>query len=234
MLDYAAQVLIIVFITFFATVFQYWLLNTYKSVLIAQKLPLRLAYYSLVWTVGVLTAFMLWSKYGGKKQSGIITSTSWFNIGYKMGLTFLSVPIDAWWKYLIVVNYQVTRNIIGSLLQNIFRPFMLAEVQSKMNNKTIDRSQTVWILLAQSSVTIFGFVSSITDLFLFLSQIDLSIVSLVITLISDAASTNAVLQAGAQSESYTQQEIEDKVITRDTEGLLTRRQSIASSAELKL
>lgn len=219
------EALLIVTISVSWTTFLFWTINRQKKKLIAQKLPLRLAYYSLIWAIAVIVSILTWSRLKGNENSESLGSKSWFNVGYKTGLSFFTISIDTWYKYAVIVNYQITRSIIGSLLSNVFRPFMTSEVQSKMHNKSIDRSQTIYILLAQASVTIFGFTSTITDLFLYLSQVDISIISLVITLISDAASTSAVLQAGA-SKCKNAKEILETIETRETEPLALRKQRI--------
>jgi hypothetical protein len=208
----AAQICAVVFGTLAWVIILYGGVIRFKSRLISPKMPLRLAYISFYWTVLVVAGFVAWNRFQQSESTNALGSKSWFNVGYKFGLTIFSIPIDTWWKYFFVVQYQITRSVMGSLLANVFRPFMLAEVQSKMHNGGIDRRETIPILFAQASVTIFGFVATITDLFLYLSQVDISVISLVITLISDATATRAVLEAGFRNDAT-------KIAQRNTEGL---------------
>ena len=171
-------------------------LRLFQKQIFAAREPLVLCYTAAVWTVAVFSVFA-WAAQQAKRRHHVVVADDggWFSAGWETGLNVLGVPIDTAFKYQMILLYQILRSIQGSLISNVFRPFLVAEVQSKANNKGVDRSKKGKIILAQSCVSMFGFMAGITDMFLFLAQIDLSATSLVIALITDAVCTNNVLAA---------------------------------------
>ena len=101
------------------------------------------------------------------------------------------IRIDTWWKFWLVLALQTTRSIQGSLLLNIFWPHLMVNVQAAdTSRKAIAYGDTVLVIVAQACWNIFGFVyTGLSDTFLMLSQIDLSVVTLVVTMLADAQCT---------------------------------------------
>ena len=64
--------------------------------------------------------------------------------------------------------------------------------------KALTRSETNAVVAAQASWNIFGFVASLSDSFLMLSQIDLSIITLVVTMLADSQSTYFIGEVDAK------------------------------------
>lgn len=190
------EVSAVVVVTLTFVVVAFACLRLFQRQIFAAREPLVLCYTAALWTVAVFSVFA-WAAQRAKREDRVYEGADegWFTAGWETGLSVLGVPIDTAFKYQLILLYQILRGIQGSLINNVFRPFLVAEVQSKANNKGVDRSKKGKIILAQSCVTMFGFMAGITDMFLFLAQIDLSVTSLAIALITDAVCTNNVLAA---------------------------------------
>ena len=195
MISYSVQAFLVFVCVFVWTVIVTSCFWAWRRRLITQHVPLFLPLVSFLFTAATIGLVLAWRYSVPHAESLSLTSNSWFAAGWNNGLSFFGIHINTWWGYAIIVNYQVTRTIIGSMLSNVFRPFITSQVQNRLLNKTIDDRLTSSILFAQGAVTVFGFVTTLTDLFLYLSQVDLALISLFVTLISDAASTYGVLQA---------------------------------------
>jgi hypothetical protein len=231
-LNYAAEVILVfVIVAIFAITcagsvygLRDYLIGRGKS-----GVPLFLPWVAAVWTGIVVIGTFVWRSFSAKSNSLSISSTNWFTAGWQHGLEFFGIPIDRWWKYSIILCYQTGRSILGSLLSNVFKPFLLSEVQNQLLNSNIDASLTTRILLAQGFVTLFGYVSSLTDLFLFLAQLDMSVITVALTLTTDATSTYLILDR-AQKPNTTKEkkralkELGKTLVERekDTESLVTR------------
>ena len=174
----------------------------YKNKLVNEKNPVTLPFLSFIWSLGVIVGVAVWSATAGSEYSNTI-GKNYFKFGWT-SMFFFNIRINTWWRYTIILNYQISRAILGSLLSNLFKPYLVSTVQNRILNKTINTDLSLKIVLAQASCTIFGYVSTLTDLFLFLSQIDISIISLVITLIVDALSTYSIMQHGSSIQSSEQ------------------------------
>lgn len=152
--------------------------------------PLFLPFASVVWTACVV-AVIVTAATTVKDPHPPFGAASWFVGGWKTGLSIFGVPIDTWWKYTLVLNYQITRSVLGSLLGNIFYPFLTVEVRAPA---AAPQSRAVpAILLAQTSSTLFFFFASVTDTFLFLSQCDISFIALGVGMTCDAFITHALM-----------------------------------------
>lgn len=141
-----------------------------------------------------------------KTSGGVLTTRTWFGAGWKNGLSILSVKIDTWWKYALIVSYQIVRSFVGSILVNVFRSFLLVVVQGgaitssskKDDEKNIEKKtaeqvellKKKLIICAQVAFNVFVYVSSIIDSMLVLSSIDMTFVTLVSTITADAITTN--------------------------------------------
>lgn len=170
-------------------------IRRYASSLAHEKVPMTLPRVSLVWFLASMVAFMVWNARSDPRPANV-TARSWFSGGWADNFYLFNIRIDTWWKYTVIVIYQMTRSVIGSLLSNIFKPFMVTEVQSKLLNNQTDIKCRNDILFSQFAVTLFTYFSNITDLFLYLAQIDVSLVSLGVTLLSDGGSTFLMLEYG--------------------------------------
>ena len=135
----------------------------------------------------------------GTPSPPAFTTTTWFSAGWRAGLSVFGIKVNSWWRYCIVLAFQISRSILGSLLTNIFRPHLTVKVQTiGTGRKALTRSETNAVVAAQASWNIFGFVASLSDSFLMLSQIDLSIITLVVTMLADSQSTYFIGEVDAK------------------------------------
>ena len=211
------------------TILNTWAIYFFKKRIIDENNPLTLPFVSFIWSVAVIVAVSIWSSVSGSEYNSTGLGKKYFQFGWQ-SFYFFNIPIDSWLKYSVIVSYQVTRAILGSLLSNLFKPYLVSTVQNRILNKTIDSNLSLKIVLAQASVTVFGYTSTLTDLFLFLSQIDLSIISLFITLIVDAGSTYSIMQnsRGQSSEQIVKNILE--LESSDTDSLLLRKRGDKKSS----
>jgi hypothetical protein len=232
---YSVQVVLVVILTIAFTIFFASIAYAFRKTLVSggkTGIPLGLPYVAAVWTGLVIVFTFVARTYAAKSNQLGITSANWFTAGWKGQLTYFGIPIDTWWRYLIVVCYQVGRSILGSLISNVFKPFLLSEVQNQLLNTRIDSTKTAEIIMAQGFVTMFGYVSALTDLFLFLSQLDMSLITVAITLISDSASTYSILAIASERKNQTTKDQKEAAVkelgehlvqeTPDTKSILTR------------
>jgi hypothetical protein len=189
------QALLVVGIVVVYTVALFGVIQKFAARLAHEKVPMTLPKIGLAWFVLSLTFFMVWNWMSPAIPMDL-PKRNWFSGGWAYNFYLFSIPIDNWWRYTIIVLYQVTRSVIGSLLSNIFKPFIMTEVQSKMLNHNTDIKRRNDILGAQVAVTLFSYFATVTDIFLHLAQIDVSLISLVVTLISDGGATFVLLEYG--------------------------------------
>ena len=149
--------------------------------------PLLIPAVSVVWVIVVVIATSILSSEIEDPASGLFTTKGFYSAGWNTNLNVFRVRIDTWWRYEIVVLYQVTRAILGSLTSNFFTSFLTVEVQVRRTTRT--RRDTAKIMAAQACANIFEYFSALTDLFIAFAQVDLSIVMLVTTMVTDGLST---------------------------------------------
>jgi hypothetical protein len=189
------QTLAVVGIVVLYVIALFWVIEKNSAKLAHEKVPMTLPKVGFVWFCISLVFFILWNSMNDTVPLNV-PKRDWFSGGWAYNFYLFSIRIDTWWKYLIIVVYQVTRSVIGSMLSNIFKPFIMTEVQSKMLNVNTDISRRNDILRAQLAVTLFSYFSTITDIFLLLAQIDVSLISLVVTIITDGGATFMLLEYG--------------------------------------
>lgn len=174
-------------------------------------IPIVCLFYSMV---AVITTAIV-ATYQANPSSGLFTTTSWFSAGWHTGLSVFSIRIDTWWKYTIIMLYQIMRSFLGSLVVNYFRSFLLTEIQAKGSTNRLYSINTV--MFAQFAYNVFSFYSALTDSYLvsvaywstspsyavcayaltqspcarlqMLSQADLTCITATITIIADGQST---------------------------------------------
>ena len=117
-------------------------------------------------------------------------SKNWFSGGWNKNLVFMGVRIDSPVAYGLILNYQITRCVLGSLLANAFQPYVTA-LQSKLLNSEVRNPHR--LLAARAFTDIYGFVSGLTDLILYMSQMDIFLVSGAVTILVNYLSTLLLL-----------------------------------------
>jgi hypothetical protein len=213
--DEPIEAVLVAVLTVTYTAFIFGLLEVFRDVIITTKEPVLLPILAFVWTAVVVAVFV---KLGMDQDanSQLFGTRTWFSYGWRTGLTVFNVRVDTWWKYSLVVDYQITRALLGSLLANVFRPYLLMRVQAVTHSSTLDAAQnTTVVILSQSAVSAFAFFATVTDMFLYLSQCDISLVALLVTMVSDGLATFAVLHK--KGAAATPQDIERVLRTPHTE-----------------
>ena len=119
-------------------------------------------------------------------------SGRWFSIGWNRSLVFMGVVCDSPVAYGLIINYQITRCIIGSLLSNAFLPYVVALQGTLLFQNEKDMHK---LLFARACTDVYGFVSSLTDLILYVSQIDIFFISCIATIATNYVSTWLLLQS---------------------------------------
>lgn len=150
----------------------------------------------------LLTAYLLVKKHA---QPGVplvsAFSKTWWSFGWHTGeLVFMGVRIDSPVAYGLIVNYQITRCVLGSLLSNAFAPY-LTTLQSNLV-KGSEKGERgggragvlrllfnppfpINLLLARLLADMYSFASGLTDLILYLSAFDIFLVSGVATMVTN-------------------------------------------------
>jgi|694.fasta_scaffold05145_1 hypothetical protein len=156
-----------------------------------QNPPVALPLVILGWSVVTIPSIVLWVQY--KAVVGRVkTSSSWFVVGWTNDLNFFNIFIETWWEYTLLLMYNIGRTVLGSLVANVFRPLLVLQ-QSRLLTTEISESDAMKFVFAQAVVTVFAFFSAVTDIFLALTQIDVTAVALVVTLIIDGFATHSIL-----------------------------------------
>lgn len=156
---------------------------------------LAIAYISGVASFVVATILLIVAATNGNTRDGVLTTQTWFGAGWENGLSLLSVRIDTYYKYLLIVGYQICRSFLGSVLLNVFRSYLLVEIQGgAQTNGTSKKDSTMLVVGAQICFNFFIFVSSVIDSMLVLSSIDMTVITMVSTMVADAITTCFFMQ----------------------------------------
>jgi len=153
-----------------------------------------------VWTVIFVITISLLVTYKRDPDAAFVSafSSRWVNVGWNDGLVFMGLHISNWYAYLLVLLYQTTRCILGSLLANAFQPYINV-LQGSIGKESIKNKMP--LILARFSVDLFSFVTSLTDLILYVAQLDISLISFFVTALTNAVSTYYVLK-GSPKERF--------------------------------
>lgn len=104
-LEWAAVAFIVVSFSALLDVgFKYW---DFHRIVIGRdrKVPYRLPLFSFFWTVSTALLFYAWRKLGGAAATE--SGHHYFSAGWGPTLVLFNVRIDTWWKYSIILCYQV-------------------------------------------------------------------------------------------------------------------------------
>lgn len=157
-------------------------------------LPKAVAFWSLA-SAGALSAWHY--AQGGSTSELVRTKSSFFSVGWRSGLIVVGIPVNHWWIYLVIVLYQLTRAIFGSLVRNIHHPYY----QSHTNNpRPMDEAKKHNLLFGQALVNVFHWWSALTDVLFSASQIDLALCTLLVTIASDYAQVHLKIEQAAKGE----------------------------------
>jgi hypothetical protein len=172
--------------------FLYWLSWRCAPYLSKQNPPVALPLVVLLWTSCTFPLLVVWVRLKAH-SGGFKSNTSWFEVGWGGRLSFFNISISTWYEYELLVLYTLGRTVLGSLISNVFRPLLLLQ-QSRLLTTEVTQRDAATFVFGQTVVTVFSFFSGVTDIYLLLTQIDLSIIALVATLLIDGGATWMILE----------------------------------------
>ena len=172
----------------------WWLTLFFKDRLLKTRIVIPIVCFG--WSIVAITFTAALAATETNKPSGILTTKTWFSAGWNTGLSVFSIRINNWWRYLCVVIYQIVRSFLGSLIINIFRSYLIVKIQASSSGKKSDSPAQefddvpLWKLIgAQLAFNFFIFHASIMDSWLMLSQIDMTLITVSVTMLADSICT---------------------------------------------
>lgn len=105
---------------------------------------------------------------------------TYFRVGWSQTLILFGIRIETFWKYAVIACYQFGRGVIGSLLDTVYSP-LVAEAQSSANPLYAQDADTDVvryrrdILAGQTLAKILSWWSSVTDIMMAMTQLDLAL-----------------------------------------------------------
>lgn len=156
--------------------------------------PVYLPWFAALWAVSTASTLAIMRSYLANDDdpySGLRGSPQhhFFAIGWRTRMTVFGIPIDSWTRYSLIACYQLTRAVIGSLVNNVFMPFVSATLSGKNVQKDFLISETTArrALIGRALANVFISWSSLTDILMSSVQVDLAAFTLVSTMSADFA-----------------------------------------------
>ena len=109
---------------------------------------------------------------------------AFFSVGWTSGLAVFGINIHLWWQYALVCVYQMTRAVLGSMVNNIFMPFYGAVLNCE---SPVSPSTRTHALLGRALTSVFMLWSTLTDILMSASQFDLFVFTVAATVCADTA-----------------------------------------------
>lgn len=170
---------------------------------------------SLAWVLLVFSGGALLSLFSVAKSTG---QMSWFQFGLGDGFSVAGVRISTQWQYCCVWFYQILRCVLGCIVSDVFRP-QIIKIQGQIETPAAHELRL--LQFANTACTVFAFIVTISDIFIFLEKLDLTCGSLVVTCAMDLYCTH-LLTANARRKREEAGEPVSKM------GLLLRGSALAS------
>lgn len=129
-----------------------------------------------IFSIIVFSVFQFIDK-DSKPDATVEIGKSFYKVGYShQNLVVFGIFVNTWWKYTLILIYQFTRSTIGAILANFFFPWITntirnvngADIKLKRGGKDL----VTMYSFSQFCAQVFWYVSSVTDVFFALSQID--------------------------------------------------------------
>ena len=155
--------------------------------------PYAFAWLGFIWTLVSSTALFVWSaQYSTPTNKN---ASSWFRIGPNDSLYLFNIPINTWWAYSIILIYQVTRSLVSSLISRVFSPFLITEISGKqLKVEPLSPTKGFYIQFALACATVNGYWGAASDIFLALTQIDLTLIGMLSTILFDSISLQKFME----------------------------------------
>lgn len=173
------------FATFIYFGFNRW--DFHKIVIGDRKVPIRLPLFSFFWTLVTAMLFFLWRELDGSSNSSIV-SHHYFSFGWNENLVLFGLRINTWWSYAVILNYQITRSVLNSLLNNIYLPWLnkILLAPPTPDSRPLTEWERVLTLVGQALTTTATWWGGVTNILTSVSQFDLAVVTLVAGIACDA------------------------------------------------
>lgn len=161
--------------------------------------PVYLPWALAAWSALSAAALAAWnySLPSEEKHELVKSPGAFFSVGWRSGLVAAGIPINKWWVYLIIILYQLTRAIFGSLSHNLFHHHYESYTNAP---RSMEEGRRDRLLRGQALVNIFNWWSALTDILFSASQIDLAIATLVVTISADYAQVYYKIVEATESE----------------------------------
>jgi hypothetical protein len=146
------------------------------------------AWLSAGFSIGTIIAFILLSV----RFPAPSPARNWFTSGWNNRDIFLfNIPIHDWSSYSLLMIYQITRTLLGSLVTNVFRTYVSVNV---LGHKDPREEHTFMIMLGFAFTDLFQYWTSVTDVFITLTQFPFTLVALVAQILADVLCIEAKLK----------------------------------------
>lgn len=213
--NYAVQSAGVVLVTVVWFLWLMWLTYLFRKQLVAANNPIALP--AMCFTVGLVSILIAWQlvRVYSDPDVPLVSAfgRTWWSFGWKTGeLVFMGCRIDSPVAYTLIMVYQVTRCVLGSLLSNAFFPYMSA-LQSELLHEKIVNKQP--LLFARFLTDLYGSAASISDLILYVSSFDIFLVSSLTATVTNYIITFLLLNAEAKEDGTVHGEVVKRLVEAD-------------------
>ena len=165
------------------------------------KSRMILSYVSGAWAVLSIIIFGTFQYMDSDHNTGESSKLgkSFYKVGYAHPLVVFGIVVDNWQRYTLILIYQFTRSLIGAVLNNFFWPWITNTIRNidsneiKMDSSSASKDLVAMYGFSQFCAQVFFYVSSVTDVFFALSQLDFLIMRWVVDASVSWASTTFFL-----------------------------------------
>lgn len=163
--------------------------------------PMGLPFVGLIWSVATAIGFVVWKTLAGSVS--LPSKHAYFMFGWHENLVVFNVRIDVFWKYSILIIYQITRSVLLSMINAVYKPWLSDIRKNKSWEELCDSKDEphdndnarksrkikfmITVISGQLCVSIVTWWSNITDIMLGVSQVDLALYMLFAASFTDAA-----------------------------------------------
>ena len=186
-MHYNAEVAVVCVVAISVTAILFAIIHACRKLVIRNRLVIPWVCLSWSFVAGLVTSITVATQ--TSPAESLFTTKSWLSGGWHTGMNLFSIKINSWQRYLLVLIYQIVRSILGSLLTNVFRSYLLVTIQSGAGGSKAHRDKIGWVLGAQAAYNCFTYASALSDSFILMGQADMTLVTMVVTVLSDAMST---------------------------------------------
>ena len=123
---------------------------------------------------------------------------AFFAAGWRSGLYVFGIAVDLWWEYALVCVYQLTRAVLGSMVDNIFTPFYSTVLFSDAPQpRRLKRAAQI----GRALTSVFTLWSVLTDILLSAAQADLFLFTVLARVSADTGYSQRRIEAQPEGAS---------------------------------